>query len=474
MKKLFYKPDNAFLADCIPFYEDGVFHIFYLLDYRKEGEVGTPWFKITTTDFVHYVDHGEMLKRGSKKEYDQYVFTGSVIKDKKDKYHIWYTGHNIDMDPGNYVQAVMHAESDDLEHWTKIPEDTFITPDPKLYEHRDWRDPFIYFDEFDGLYHMLLSTRKCSGPVRRRGTTAMLVSKDLHKWELREPFYMPELYYAHECPDLFKIGDWYYHVFSEFSRYHVTRYVMSKSLKGPWITPRNDKFDGRAFYAAKTVSDGKHRYVIGWNPTKMNDKDDGLWQWGGNLVAHEVIQNEDGTLRVKMIDTIDKAFDKGEQLQFADRLGAKVDLKRVVSPGGAFTAYQDIDNSGTYRIDVDFTFEEGTERVGLLLNNSVEKDAGYGFFVEPLMQRLVFEQFPVFPQYSFVSVYLERPITLIPNKLNHLKVIVEDNMATAYLNDEVALSTRMYDFCSKKIGVLVHGTASFKNIIFKKTDKEVL
>ncbi len=467
MKRLFYKPDHAILADCIPFYEDGVFHIFYLLDYRDEKEVGTPWFKITTKDFVHFEDHGEMLPRGSKDEYDQYVFTGSVIKDKQGRYHIWYTGHNIDMEPGNYVQAVMHAVSDDLEHWKKIPEDTFVTPDPKLYEHRDWRDPFIYLDEDDGLYHMLLSTRKCSGPTRRRGTTAMLVSSDLSKWELREPFYMPELYYAHECPDLFRIGDWYYHVFSEFSRYHVTRYVMAKSLQGPWIKPENDKFDGRAFYAAKTVSDGKKRYVIGWNPTKTGNKDDGTWQWGGNMVAHEVLQNPDGTLRVKMIDEIDGAFTEGKPLSFLSRIGEPVDLAHVASETVGFTAYSDIENGETYRIDMDFSFEKGTSRVGLLLNNSLEEDHGYGFFVEPLHNRLIFELFPVFPQYSYLSVYLERPIHLEPGRAHRLQVIVEGDMATAYLDDEVALSTRMYDFRSGKIGVFVQGKAAFHNIVFK-------
>ena len=28
--KLFYKPAHAIIADCIPYYENGVYHIFYL------------------------------------------------------------------------------------------------------------------------------------------------------------------------------------------------------------------------------------------------------------------------------------------------------------------------------------------------------------------------------------------------------------------------------------------------------------
>lgn len=311
MKQLFYKTkDPTAVADCIPFYENGVYHIFYLLDLRDPNNIGTPWCKITTTDFVHFKDHGEMLKRGTHEEYDMYVFTGSVIKDQDGLYHIWYTGHNTIMDPGNYLQAVMHAVSKDLEHWIKIPEDTFTACEG--YEMRDWRDPYVYFDEEDQLFHMLLSTRKEDGPTRRRGTTAMLVSSDNKHWKISETFYEPELYYAHECPDLFKMGDWYYHVFSEFSRYHTTRYVMAKSLKGPWIKPENDKFDGRAFYAAKTVSDGKRRFVIGWNPTKENHIDSGVWQWGGNVEIHEIIQNKDGSLSVKIPKEIDESLVKAK------------------------------------------------------------------------------------------------------------------------------------------------------------------
>lgn len=467
MKQLFYRTkEPTAVADCIPFYENGVYHIFYLLDLRDANNIGTPWCKITTKDFVHFVDHGEMLKRGTYEEYDMYVFTGSVIKDKDGLYHIWYTGHNTMMEEGQYLQAVMHAVSDDLEHWKKIKEDTFTAYEG--YEIRDWRDPYVYFDEEDNLYHMLLSTRKEGGPTRRRGTTAMLVSKDNKHWEMRETFYEPELYYAHECPDLFKIGEWYYHVFSEFSRYSTTRYVMSKSLKGPWIKPENDKFDGRAFYAAKTVSDGKRRFVIGWNPTKEGNVDSGLWQWGGNVEIHEIIQNKDGTLSVKMPREVDEAFIEGEELKFEDRLGNKKDPSTLENITGVDIVYSSIPKEDVYRIDFDFSFEEGTSRIGLLLNNDIELDAGYGYFIEPLHSRVVFEQFPIFPQYSFTSVYLERPIHLKPNKLYHVSVIVQDTVAVCYLNDEVALSTRMYDYKTQKIGLLVQGKANFKNIIFKR------
>ncbi len=73
---------------------------------------------------------------------------------------------------------------------------------------------------------------------------------------------------------------------------------MSQSLEGPWLTPEYDTFDNRNFYAAKTVFDGTDRYVIGWNPTHVGNRDFGDTQWGGNIVAHKIVQASDGQLYV--------------------------------------------------------------------------------------------------------------------------------------------------------------------------------
>ena len=80
--------------------------------------------------------------------------------------------------------------------------------------------------------------------------------------------------------------------------------------------PKEDTFDGRAFYAAKSVSDGEKRYLFGWNPTKRRF----IWlestelprqglQYlglGRNLIVHEIVQRPDGTLSVKVPETVDR------------------------------------------------------------------------------------------------------------------------------------------------------------------------
>ena len=104
------------------------------------------------------------------------------------------------------------------------------------------------------------------------------------------------------------MGDWWYLIFSDMSDKLVTTYRMAKSPSGPWITPKINNFDGHAFYAAKSASDGEHRYLFGWNCIKNHEKDHDFWQWGGTIIAHEIVQGEDGTLYVKCPQEIRNAY----------------------------------------------------------------------------------------------------------------------------------------------------------------------
>ena len=82
---------------------------------------GMPWYQISTHDFVHFTEHGEMLARGTLSDQDLYVFTGSVIEGQG-CFHIFYTGHNPYLrQHGKPEQAVMHAVSDDLLKWRRSP-----------------------------------------------------------------------------------------------------------------------------------------------------------------------------------------------------------------------------------------------------------------------------------------------------------------------------------------------------------------
>ncbi len=464
--EFFYRPAGAWAADFIPFYKDGTFHLFYLLDWRdrhKHGE-GTPWYQISTRDFVHFTEHGEMLSRGTPQEQDLYVFTGSVIEGEG-RFHIFYTGHNSYLRrQGKPEQGVMHAVSDDLLHWQKIPEDTFYAPQA-TYEPHDWRDAFVFRNQEAGEYWMLLAARLKTGPSRRRGCTALCVSRDLRKWEVREPFWAPGLYFTHECPDLFRMGDWWYLAYSTFTERSVTHYRMSRSLKGPWLAPENDTFDNRAFYAAKTASDGRRRFVFGWNPTRAESRDFQPWHWGGNLVVHEVVQEADGTLNVRVPETVDKAFSKQIAFEFKAGIGnCEIDANAVrIAVPDSFGCATAGTPSEPCKIETTVEFTENTRGCGIMFRADDDLEEAYYIRLEPRRNRLVLDSWPRAGDVPF-WVELERPLSLIAGKPVELKIVVDGSICEVYANNKVAMSTRMYNRHTGQWGVFVNeGLARFSN-----------
>lgn len=458
LKSVFFKPKGGWAGDFIPFYDDGKFYLFYLLDPRTQNghRDGISWGVAVTENFIDVEDKGVVLINGSKDDQDLCAYTGSVIK-ALGKYHIFYTGHNpVFRDNGLPEQKIMHAISDDLITWTKMPEHTFGAA--KGYEIHDWRDPFVYWDENDNQFHMLIVARLTKGPKTRRGCTGHLISKDLITWELLEPIWAPNSYYAHECPDLFKIGDWYYLLFSEFTDLNRTRYVMSKSINGPWVSPENDVFDTRAYYAAKSWADGEKRYLFGWNPTRVDQSDLKPFHWGGNLVVHELYTNDKNELAVREPKQIKKIM---TSLLAKEKIQA-VNLDCIT---GTKTSYLPNKIPNIARIETDFTFTKGSKNFGVLLKASEEDDTAYSLTFRPAEHRLDFQQFPQHSWLNFATKGLDRLINIAHDQKHHLTLIIEDTMLTAYLDDFLAFTTRMYDLNATGFGFFVHhGNVSFENI----------
>lgn len=467
-RDFFYKPEGAWAGDFVPMFAEGKFQLFYLLDWRnaKDHGEGVPWFRLSTTDFVTFEEHGQVLARGSKEEQDLFVFTGSAIK-AQDKYHIFYTGHNHHLSAaGKPAQGIMHATSDDLQNWIKIPEHTFFAPKDK-YEQNDWRDPFVFFNEETKEYNMLLAARVNNGIPRRRGVTAVCSSKDLIKWEVQDYMYAPNQFITHECPDLFKIGDWWYLIFSEYNDVYATRYRMSRSLKGPWLTPKQDTFDGHAFYAAKTATDGKKRFIFGWNPTRSDAKDNGSWNWGGNLVVHEVNQQPNGELTVRVPDTVRNAFNKPVQQEFksgsGDVIGAKKEIE--IKAEGAFNAVAAGKMPEKCRISATIVFDKPPRNFGCILRSSDDLDKGYYIRLEPDRSRLVYDMWPRRVNELPHMVEFERLVTIKAGSPITVDILMDGNKGVVYVNNTVAMNIRAYDIPEGNWGFFVtEGTARFKNI----------
>ncbi len=459
---LFFRPALGVAADVIPFFWQGTFHLFYLQDWRDQavhGE-GVPWFHLSTQDFVQFTDHGEAIPRGADGSQDRWIFTGCVIADQG-VFHTFYTGHNPHLvAAGRAKEAVMHASSPDLMRWTK--DLGFAMFAPAGYERDDWRDPFVFRDDEAQEWGMLLAARRAGGPERHRGCVAYASSPDLTTWTVREPFWAPDQFFTHECPDLFRMGDWWYLVFSEFSERTQTRYRMARSLRGPWLCPADDALDTRAWYAAKTVSDGTRRYAVGWLATRDQDRDDRHYQWGGDLVAHEIVQRADGSLASRMPAGMEASFTRRQDLPVPRPVLGTWNGSACDASGRLCTAlFGDLPDDGL--IEATVTMQDGASSAGLLLRASSDGNAGFQLRLEPGRQRMVLDHWP--RPGDWPHPHSERPLVMVPGRPVKLQVLISGSCLVAYADGQTALSSRIHQHVSGELGLFANdGRVAFTGI----------
>jgi beta-fructofuranosidase len=463
-----------------------MFYLFYLYERRDGGGSGTPWHLVSTRDFVTYTDHGEALAAGGPDSADYNAYTGSVVRDDDGLLYAFYTGQNprrLGPD-GRPLQVVTWATSTgDLTRWTKTAAP--ILEAPPGYEPGDWRDPFVFRDEGSGVWRMLLAARHEGVPERRGGVVAQCVSKDLVHWEPAEPLWDPARYLTQECPEVFHWNGWWYLVYSEFTDAFVTRYRMARSLDGPWLAPRLDSLDGRAYYAAKSAARDGRRLFFGWIASKEDSHDDGPWQWAGTLSVLEARQDADGTLRFDLPEELTASFTTTVPLRLAEPDHATAsDLEhptRIEAWDGHTVQISESEVPEQALVEFRLDIAEGTRAAGVLLRTSADGEEGYVVRLEPDRGRMVFDRWPRrrtgTEQWQASgdvphALELERPCDLAPGQ-HTLRILLDGDLCVVNLDGRVSLSTRLYDHPRGRLGAFVTDGAldiSVVNLSVRPTD----
>lgn len=320
---LFFQPDNGNVGDPMPFYDpkEHDFKIMYLqndIPNRTPG-VFHPIWGVKTADLANYDFMRELIPCGEAGSQDAAIGTGSTVFNPDDGlYYNFYTGNKLNPKANENGQVIMMATSNDFVHWFKRP--GFIIKGNEFgYDRNDFRDPCVFRTD-DGVWHMLI----CTLNMKREGVIAEFVSKNLLDWTSAGVFMNMHGDRFYECPDVFEMNGWWYMIYSE-KHVDVRRvlYFKGRSLDeikaqtADRSLPRDEKsyyLDSRGFYAGKTASNGKERYIWGWNPSRPrhDNKNVGIPprepRWGGNLVAHRLIQHGDGSLSCGEITEIAGRF----------------------------------------------------------------------------------------------------------------------------------------------------------------------
>lgn len=447
---LFYRPEGGWVGDPMPCYYRGEFYVFYQCDRRDPAPYpnGQPfgWSLFKTGNLRSGVDYGEVLNHGDWDSSERFLYAGSVIN-VDDVFWAFYTGANRSFADGDDpAETFMIATSLDGITWTKRPELSFASPEG--FEKDFFRDPVVIFDPDIECYRLLVAGRHDSGPRVRRGCLLEYRSTDLENWTFEKVFWSPATHHLLQMPDLFQIGDWWYLLYSEYDDQRRTRYRMSRSADGPWIAPADDCFDGRAFYAARTIDVDGRRLIFGWNPTRADDDDLGAWVWGGNLVVHDVVQRANGTLGVQPNrEILAGRFDEPEV-----SIGS-LDLAREDGYAEHILIEQSTDQ---FRVDFDVRIEEETFEFGLKLYENSETDLGYVLHFTPGDARVRFDLMPNYPWFLMQNRGLWRPVPLPVGSQHHVTVVVDDDICIAYV-DDVALSARVTRRPGHEIKLYVNG-----------------
>ncbi len=481
-ERYFYREEASRVGDVIPKFLNGRWELFYLKGYQEPAPEGARhgWHHISAENLEYLGPSVPIGVLGG---------TGDLIE-KDGVCHLFAC---IFPEGKQYVTHYV-AEDASLNRWRLLEEDTF-GPDGLIYKGPDWRDPRIVYEKETGLYHMYLCARE-NRDNARTGCVGHLTSRDLRTWEYLEPLYAPGRFAgALECPDVFTIGDWEYLIFSAYTGLFGTYYVKRRKGETLWQVPYNHRLDARAFYAAKTASDGEHRYLFGWNPTKEEDifgywpsrreeKDLRTFDWGGAMVIHEVGCDGDGNLTLKEPAQRSRVFYPGNGRQADGAEGEVIEHTactvgdvRDTRKGPATASEEDGKRQGgmdqreqvrflgdfgsSCRLEVTFALRElpdsgqmpcqpaATEPFGVYLRADRRLEKYYTVSIEPAACRLQFKSHlrcteeggKMFPYDVECETFFLPPA----DGIYHLTILTEGEVGVAYLNDSVALSFRMCD-----------------------------
>ena len=292
----FWRPRgfNTHVGDCMPFFHEGRFHLFYLFDRRncmsKWGLGGHQWAHVSTLDLRKW-DHHPLAIRLTQ-ENEGSLCTGSVFF-HDGIYHGFYAVRTVDGSP----TPICVATSADGVNFAKQP---VLTTLREPYLASSGRDPVVFREAATGVFHMLVTTSLLSSSepngrigdnpphLKAPGCLAHLISRDLRNWEQLDPFILPEYPGEPECPDYFEWNGWYYLVFSNQA---TARYRMSRHPLGPWQRPAVDLLDDFSASVMKTAAFTGGRRIGAAFVSRGG--------YGGDVVFREIIQRGDGTLAAK-------------------------------------------------------------------------------------------------------------------------------------------------------------------------------
>ncbi len=425
--------EESFVGDPMPYYDGEKLHVFFLEDLR-DGAVGFhPWSKFVTRDFVTYEFSSSLIPVVNELDSPERALgTGSVVQGPDKLYYAFYTAHNSALSP---KEVIMRATSSNLDNWEK--DRSFSLEASNQLNIDDFRDPYVFWNAEAECYWMLVTTRLNDDGVIKRYT-----SKDLTTWSDEGVFFNALGDGNLECPSLLSYQGKWYLTYSEQWPTRVVRYLVSESSEGPFTTVDAGIFDGEGFYAGRPVVIKDKLFIVGWIPTKVQHKDIYGFDWGGNLAIHQLLQEkDDGHLRVVPMDIRKKNLSQHK-------------TPTTVSESGGLAIYEEI--VGQVVIEGRINYRAGTSQYGFAFGINDGKGKA-SIIVDTNRHEIMYYNIDADAS-GAREPQLRMPLKQDYNGSFGFEMVVDGNVLSLYINDEVAFSTRIYCMQGKQWGVFSVGT----------------
>lgn len=417
---------QPYVGDPMPFYEDGVYYIYYLKE--KGDSRNHSLYLATTTDFVHYTEYDNAVLESTPSAQDDWIGTGSVVN-VDGTYYLFYTGHTDG--PMEYKEKVMVAVGDSPLAFEKL-DGWDLTPPDELGQKRDFRDPQAYYDPETG--NITLTVTAAQDGVAR--ILKFTLSADLQTATYDGIIFTDPTgdFWNLECSDTFRMGNTWYLTYS--GQDDTLWYAASDAPYGPYGEAK--RLDGKLFYAAKHVEDGENAFMVGWarrsDPVSSTV---GVTDWAGNLTVQKIVQGEDGSLTLAPVDAVAGGFTARRALAVEEpHVFVEAEEERTYTD--AFTCYESFLLSGEFRYT-----GEGTFGISFDFNG----DPGLNKFItlNPAENKL---------QLWFNegdTLITETAVDLRPGETYSFAYIQEGSVGIFYIDGMASLTVRLYGASGKTI-----------------------
>lgn len=433
-----------FVGDCIPFFHEGTYYLYWLLDEGHHSALGGlgghQWCVSTTTDLVNWQHHPIAI--GIDEEWEKSICTGSVVFHAGQFYAFYATRL---LDGGNVCERLSYATSPDALHYTKQLPNPFFTS-AEGFSQRDFRDPKVSIDDY-GVFHLFVSSQRSEGEGPR-GCLVHMTSANLEEWNV-EGTVLDSLNAVPECPDYFLWNGWYYLVFGQGLD---TYYVKSRNPYGPWEWPETQALKEQWVNVAKTGAfTGGRRIVAGWIASRSDGRDSGGEVFGGSVVLREAYQLPNGDLATKFPEEVIPVCETPMSAAITAVSRATVEDSAVVvkSTGKAYA----IDVPRNCKITLDIEPDDKCSEYGLRLRSGEAGNNGYLLSFKPKTQKVSLGRDASLDNVSD----LDQKLTLT--------IVMKDDIIDACIDNRRCIVNRLPDqngsylwFYSKG------GTVSFSNV----------